>query len=136
VSCIPILMSASPPLILGKSRVRKRARTDLCGGRSAMVVPTATVIRTDNAHLGEVVPKGPVNSYYSVAILGVTFPSDVAFTKLVHSIHLAGFGCSPRCCAPDFGGRDFRGRGGIEKQVDLFTRQPEDGHQALRHGNE
>src|SRR5712692_8616243 len=42
VFCIPILMSASPPLILGKSRVRKRARTDLCGGRSAMVVPTAT----------------------------------------------------------------------------------------------
>ena len=42
--CIPIPMFASPPLILGKSRVRKRARTDLCGGRSAMVVPTATVI--------------------------------------------------------------------------------------------
>jgi hypothetical protein len=28
---------------LGKSRMRKRARTDLCGGRSAMVVPTTTV---------------------------------------------------------------------------------------------
>ena len=42
-SCIPILMLVSPPLILGKSRVRKRARTDLCGGRSAMVVPTATI---------------------------------------------------------------------------------------------
>ena len=52
--CIPILMSASPPLILGKSRVRKRARTDLCGGRSAMVVPTATVIDlVSNAHLVE-----------------------------------------------------------------------------------
>ena len=34
----------SPPFILGKSRMRKRARTDLRGGRSAMVVPTATVI--------------------------------------------------------------------------------------------
>ncbi len=33
-----------PLLILGKSRMRKRARTDLCGGRSAMVVPTATTI--------------------------------------------------------------------------------------------
>jgi len=33
-----------PPLIHGKSRMRRRARTDLCGGRSAMVVPTATVI--------------------------------------------------------------------------------------------
>jgi hypothetical protein len=33
-----------PPFFLGKSRMRKRARTDLCGGRSAMVVPTATVI--------------------------------------------------------------------------------------------
>jgi hypothetical protein len=34
---IPI--SASTPLILGKSRMRKRARTALCGGRSAMAVP-------------------------------------------------------------------------------------------------
>jgi hypothetical protein len=41
--CTPILMHASPPLILGKSRMRKRACTDLCGGRSAMVVPTATL---------------------------------------------------------------------------------------------
>ena len=32
-----------PPFILGKSRMRKRARTDLCGGRSAMSVPTATM---------------------------------------------------------------------------------------------
>jgi hypothetical protein len=30
-------------LIHGKSRMRKRARTDLCGGRSAMIVPTATI---------------------------------------------------------------------------------------------
>ena len=29
--------------ILSKSRMRKRARTDLRGGRSVMVVPTATV---------------------------------------------------------------------------------------------
>jgi len=36
-------MLASPPLIQDKSRMRKRACTDLCGGRSAMVVPTATV---------------------------------------------------------------------------------------------
>jgi hypothetical protein len=43
-NCIPILMHASPPAIHGKSRMRKRACTDLCGGRSAMVVPTATVI--------------------------------------------------------------------------------------------
>jgi len=33
-----------PSRILGKSRMRKRACTDLCGGRSAMVVPTATVV--------------------------------------------------------------------------------------------
>jgi hypothetical protein len=33
-----------PLLILGKSHMRKRARTDLCGGRSVMVVPTATAI--------------------------------------------------------------------------------------------
>src|SRR5690348_12882905 len=43
-SSIPILMPALPLFILGKSRIRKRARTDLRGGRSAMVVPTATVI--------------------------------------------------------------------------------------------
>jgi hypothetical protein len=28
--------------IQGKSRMRQRACTDLCGGRSVMVVPTAT----------------------------------------------------------------------------------------------
>src|SRR5207244_8309232 len=42
--CILIPTSASTPFILGKSRMRKRACTDLCGGRSVMVVPTATVI--------------------------------------------------------------------------------------------
>jgi len=33
----------STPFILQKSRMRRRARTDLCGGRSAMIVPTATI---------------------------------------------------------------------------------------------
>jgi hypothetical protein len=28
-----------PPMIHGKSRMRKRARTDLCGGRSVRVSP-------------------------------------------------------------------------------------------------
>ena len=37
-----ILILASPPPIQGGSRMRKRARTVLCGGRSAMVVPTVT----------------------------------------------------------------------------------------------
>ena len=32
----------STPFILQKSRMRKRARTDLCGGRLVRVVPTAT----------------------------------------------------------------------------------------------
>src|ERR1035437_8922501 len=45
-SCTPSPMHASTPLILRKSRMRRRARTDLCGGRSVMVVPTATVILT------------------------------------------------------------------------------------------
>ena len=35
-------MLASTPLILRKSRMRKRARTDLRRGRSVMIVPTAT----------------------------------------------------------------------------------------------
>src|SRR5438105_11461971 len=39
-------MHASTPLILRKSRMRRRARTDPCGGRSVMVVPTATVINS------------------------------------------------------------------------------------------
>jgi len=38
-----------PLLILGKSRMRKRARTDLCGGRSVMVVPTATELEARRA---------------------------------------------------------------------------------------
>src|SRR5947209_7225098 len=46
--CILILWLASPLRIPGKSRMRKRARTDLCGGRSVMVVPTATVIDAVN----------------------------------------------------------------------------------------
>src|ERR1700758_3740013 len=41
-SFILTLNSALPPLIQGGSRMRRRARTDLCGGRSAMVVPTAS----------------------------------------------------------------------------------------------
>jgi hypothetical protein len=36
-------MYASPLLILRGSRMRKRACTALCGGRSVMIVPTATV---------------------------------------------------------------------------------------------
>ena len=35
----------SSPIIRGRSRMRKRARTDLCGGRSVMAVPTATTGR-------------------------------------------------------------------------------------------
>src|ERR1035437_710219 len=41
-SCTLIPRSVLTPLIQGGSRMRKRARTVLCGGRSAMVVPTAT----------------------------------------------------------------------------------------------
>ena len=42
--CILIPINASTlAIILGKSRMRRRARTDLCGGRSAMGVPTATL---------------------------------------------------------------------------------------------
>ena len=36
---------ALTPFILQKSRMRRRARTDLCGGRSAMGVPTAPLSR-------------------------------------------------------------------------------------------
>src|SRR6266849_2328648 len=46
-------MHASTPLILRKSRMRRRASTDLCGGRSAMVVPTATVIHMPDKRLPE-----------------------------------------------------------------------------------
>src|ERR1700679_563401 len=47
-SCIATLTPASTPLILHKSRMRRRARTDPSGGRSVMSVPTGTTeIRTD-----------------------------------------------------------------------------------------
>src|SRR5262247_1923652 len=36
-------MHASPPPIQGGSRMRERARTDLCGGRREIGVPTATM---------------------------------------------------------------------------------------------
>jgi hypothetical protein len=35
--------SLSGVMILQKSRMRRRARTDLCGGRFVRIVPTATV---------------------------------------------------------------------------------------------
>jgi hypothetical protein len=38
--CILILSNASSPPIKGGSRMRKRAQKVLCGGRSAVVVPT------------------------------------------------------------------------------------------------
>ena len=41
-SCILTLKHASTPLILHKSRMRRRARTDLSGGRSVMSVPTGS----------------------------------------------------------------------------------------------
>ena len=34
--------------------MRKRARTDLCGGRSAMVVPTATTIPLAEGHISRI----------------------------------------------------------------------------------
>src|ERR1700757_399541 len=43
-SCTPILKLASTPPILHKSRMRRRARTDLSGGRSVMSVPTGSTI--------------------------------------------------------------------------------------------
>jgi hypothetical protein len=42
---ILILCRALTPAIRGGSRMRRSARTDLCGGRSAMIVPTATAKR-------------------------------------------------------------------------------------------
>jgi hypothetical protein len=51
--CAPIPMHALTPLILRKSRMRKRARTDLCGGRSVMVVPTATAIPSQKSGWGK-----------------------------------------------------------------------------------
>jgi hypothetical protein len=47
VFCILIPISASTPFILGRSRCRC-ARTDLCGRRPAMVVPTATKAQVDH----------------------------------------------------------------------------------------
>ena len=43
----PYPMDRFDARIQGRSRMRRCARTDLCGGRSAMVVPTATPTATD-----------------------------------------------------------------------------------------
>jgi hypothetical protein len=49
-SCIPTLTPDSTPLILHKSRMRRRARTDPSwGGRSMMSVPTGTIDRLSHA---------------------------------------------------------------------------------------
>ena len=53
------------PFILQKSRMRRRARTDLCGGRSVMVVPTATA-NCRNQGVSDNV--GTVNPYLSVLL--------------------------------------------------------------------
>src|ERR1035441_520370 len=47
-SSTPILMHAFTPLILHKSRMRRRARTYLSGGRSVMSVPTGSAIRKEH----------------------------------------------------------------------------------------
>ena len=41
------------PFILQKSRMRRRARTDLCGGRSVRIVPTATSAGINRHVVGE-----------------------------------------------------------------------------------
>ena len=48
-SCTLILKHAFTPLILHKSRMRRRARTDLSGGRSVMSVPTGSVIHQNSS---------------------------------------------------------------------------------------
>ena len=59
----PIPMHASTPPILRKSRMRRRARTDLGGGRSAMVVPTATVGAGGTGGLNRLQRHASPNSY-------------------------------------------------------------------------
>jgi hypothetical protein len=64
--CTPTPMLASTPLILRKSRMRKRARTDLCGGRPVMVVAYCDNNWTDGnllfpSEVPRVVPQGVSN---------------------------------------------------------------------------
>ena len=59
----PIPMHASTPPILRKSRMRRRARTDLGGGESAMVVPTATVGAGGTGGLNRLQRHASPNSY-------------------------------------------------------------------------
>jgi hypothetical protein len=72
-----------PLLIHRKSRTRKRARTDLRGGRSPMVVPTATVIRaSQGVHNKTVSPKSGVK--FSVFVqIGPKI--DICFQNLCSS---------------------------------------------------
>jgi hypothetical protein len=38
-----VQFSVAAHIIQGGSRMRRSARTDLCGGRSVMIVPTASI---------------------------------------------------------------------------------------------
>jgi hypothetical protein len=69
------LWVALTPFILQKSRMRKRARTDLCGGRSAMIVPTATMCFLWTAYLGSGRRNSPTSdnpTYEKLASCGAT----------------------------------------------------------------
>jgi hypothetical protein len=66
-------MRALLPCIQSKSRMRKRARTDLCGGRRVIGVPTATKCRdeerADNppklaANRSKLLLKAPGNNHH------------------------------------------------------------------------
>src|ERR1700675_464644 len=84
-------MRASTPLILRKSRMRRRARTDLCGGRSVMSVPTATVIcgcpsglllHIARTHSTLPIPVQPRNSTVQCVFLAYFTPQMLPFAMV------------------------------------------------------
>ena len=79
-------MHASTPHILRKSRMRRRACTDPCGGRSASVVPTATVMMGCGAN-GHALPE--VTSRRSGYMRATEMP---CVYRLVFRTALAGAG--------------------------------------------
>ena len=84
-------MPALPPLIHDKSRMRRRACTDLCAGRSAMVVPTATIIcgcpsglllHIARTHSTLPIPVQPRNSTVQCVFLAYFTPQMLPFAMV------------------------------------------------------
>jgi hypothetical protein len=77
-------------IILDKSRMRKCACTDLCGGRPAMVVPTATAIHMSEKSLARADPEQPGLRFNADAVVDGSTDSllaaEITFGRLHRNV--------------------------------------------------